>query len=65
MKYIACLVGGFILGSSSLWAQSPFLDFGATRLEDRAVIQQWWVEKELRAGRNPFGSSPQVPNPCN
>lgn len=63
MRYLACILGGFILGSSALWAQSPFLDFGAARQEDRAEIQQWYLEKEIRAGNNPYVNNPYN-DPC-
>lgn len=49
-------LAGLILGSTGVYAQSPFLDFGAARQDDRAVIQQWHVEKEIRAGNNPYGN---------
>lgn len=39
-------------------AQSPFLDFGAAKQEDRPEIQQWYLEKEVRAGRNPYTDNP-------
>lgn len=70
MKYLACILGGFILGSSTLWAQgfaggSSFLDSGAAKPQDRAAIQQWWVEKEIRAGNSPYGNNPYAPRPCN
>lgn len=59
MKYVACLVAGFVLGSVSVFAQSPFLDFGAVPdLEQRQQLQQWYVEKEIRNGNNPYTSKP-------
>lgn len=55
MKYFICTLGGFILGSTSLFAQSPFLDFGAEpNLETRQEIQEWYMEKEIRNGNNPY-----------
>lgn len=54
---------GLIFGSTGVYAQSPFLDFGAARQEDRAEIQQWYIEKEIRAGNNPYGHSPYQ-DPC-
>lgn len=59
MKYLACTLGGFILGSVSVFAQFPFLDFGAVPdIEQRQQLQQWYTEKELRNGRNPYTSKP-------
>ena len=59
MKYIACLLGGFVLGSVSVFAQSPFLDFGAVPdLEQRQQLQQWYTEKEIRNGNNPYALKP-------
>lgn len=59
MKYVACLLGGFILGSVSVFAQSPFLDFGTIQDQDlRNQLQQWHTEKEIRNGRNPYTTKP-------
>jgi hypothetical protein len=58
MKYLICALAGFILGSVGVFAQSSF-DFGAVpdqRL--RSEIQQWWVEKEIRNGNNPYTQKP-------
>ncbi len=61
MKYVACVIGGFVLGSISVFAQSPFLDLGAVPDQTlRGEIQQWWVEKEIRNGNNPYAPR----NPC-
>lgn len=56
---LSWFLAGLILGSTSLFAQSPFLDFGAAKQEDRQDIQQWYTEKEIRAGNNPYN-----PRPC-
>jgi hypothetical protein len=46
--------------NSCAQAQSSFLDFGTiTDQKKSSEIQQWWVDKEIRNGRNPF-----VENPC-
>lgn len=59
MKYLACILCGFILGSVSVFAQSPFLDFGAIQDQDlRNQLQQWYTEKEIRNGRNPYTTTP-------
>lgn len=60
---LSWFLAGLILGSTGVYAQSPFLDFGAARQKDRAEIQQWWIEKELRNGNNPYGNNPYQ-DPC-
>ena len=61
MKYVACLLAGFILGSAGAFAQTDFLDFGAVPDQKlRGEISQWWVEKEIRNGNNPYAPR----NPC-
>lgn len=51
---------GVALCSLESNAQSPFLDFGAVPdLEQRQQLQQWYTEKEIRNGRNPY-----APKPC-
>lgn len=61
---LSWFLAGFILGSTGVYAQSPFLDFGAAKQEDRQDIQQWYIEKEIRAGSNPYGNNPYNPRPC-
>jgi len=59
MKLLCTFFVGFALGSTSIFAQSPFLDFGAIPdVQKRQEIQQWWIEKEILNGRNPFAESP-------
>lgn len=58
MKYLACALAGFILGSVGVGAQSLF-DFGAIPdQQKRSESQQWWTEKEIRNGNNPYMSKP-------
>jgi len=58
MRYLACIIGGFILGSSVLWAQSDFLDYGTLKPEDRGNVFQWQLENEIRKGHNPYTENP-------
>jgi hypothetical protein len=61
MKLWLGFVAGFVFGSVSLFAQTPLLDFGAIPdIQQRGEISQWWIEKEIRNGRNPYAPS----NPC-
>jgi len=65
MRYLACILGGFILGSSVLWAQpnwqSEFLDYGAIRSEEQGAMLQWQLQQlqnEIRKGHNPYTQRP-------
>ena len=59
MKLWLGFFAGFVFGSASLFAQTPLLDFGAIPdIQKRSEIQQWWVEKEIRNGSNPFMQKP-------
>jgi len=58
MRYLACILGGFILGSSVLWAQPDMLDYGTLKPEDRGKVFQWQLENEIRKGNNPYAARP-------
>lgn len=61
MKLCLGFIAGFVLGSVGVFAQSSFLDFGTIPDQTlREETQQWWVEKEIRNGNNPYIPS----NPC-
>lgn len=61
MKLWLGFVAGFVFGSVSVFAQTDFLDFGAVPDQKlRGEISQWWIDKEIRNGNNPYAPR----NPC-